>query len=137
MKVDRRFHCFGCQADGDVIDFASRFHGKCQPQGSRPHCWRRTSLFPMRTGERHLAGAGQGRNLRQESPKTAVSAHGATLLQSAVRLSPSRCAAGKRSMPHASRTGNGTRCLWKPCRDKSHVEYLLDVLLLPGHRGAG
>lgn len=25
MKVDRRFHCFGCQADGDVIDFVSRF----------------------------------------------------------------------------------------------------------------
>ncbi len=25
MKVDRRFHCFGCQADGDVIDFTSRF----------------------------------------------------------------------------------------------------------------
>ena len=24
MKVDRRFHCFGCQADGDVIDFVSR-----------------------------------------------------------------------------------------------------------------
>lgn len=27
MKVDRRFHCFGCQADGDVIDFTSRLHG--------------------------------------------------------------------------------------------------------------
>lgn len=24
MKVDWRFHCFGCQADGDVIDFVSR-----------------------------------------------------------------------------------------------------------------
>ena len=24
MKVDKRFHCFGCQADGDVIDFTSR-----------------------------------------------------------------------------------------------------------------
>lgn len=24
MKVDRRFHCFGCQADGDVIDFVGR-----------------------------------------------------------------------------------------------------------------
>ena len=24
MKVDRRFHCFGCQTDGDVIDFVSR-----------------------------------------------------------------------------------------------------------------
>lgn len=24
MKVDERFHCFGCGADGDVIDFVSR-----------------------------------------------------------------------------------------------------------------
>lgn len=24
MKVDRRFHCFGCQADGDVIDFTAQ-----------------------------------------------------------------------------------------------------------------
>ena len=24
MKVDRRYHCFGCQADGDVIDFVGR-----------------------------------------------------------------------------------------------------------------
>ena len=23
-RVDRRFHGFGCQADGDVIDFVSR-----------------------------------------------------------------------------------------------------------------
>ena len=27
MKVDRRYHCFGCQADGDVIDFVSRLEG--------------------------------------------------------------------------------------------------------------
>lgn len=27
MKVDRRFHCFGCQADGDVIDFVSQLYG--------------------------------------------------------------------------------------------------------------
>lgn len=26
MKVDRRFHCFGCQADGDVIDFAAKLY---------------------------------------------------------------------------------------------------------------
>lgn len=24
VKVDRRFHCFGCQADGDVIDFTAK-----------------------------------------------------------------------------------------------------------------
>lgn len=27
MKVDKRFHCFGCGADGDVIDFAALLHG--------------------------------------------------------------------------------------------------------------
>ena len=27
MKVDNRFHCFGCGADGDVIDFVSRIFG--------------------------------------------------------------------------------------------------------------
>ena len=24
MKVDKRFHCFGCGADGDAVDFVSR-----------------------------------------------------------------------------------------------------------------
>ena len=24
MKLDRRYHCFGCQADGDVISFTNR-----------------------------------------------------------------------------------------------------------------
>lgn len=27
MKVDKRFHCFACQADGDVIDFVSKLFG--------------------------------------------------------------------------------------------------------------
>lgn len=27
MKVDKRFHCFGCQADGDVFSFTSRLFG--------------------------------------------------------------------------------------------------------------
>ena len=27
MKVDKRFHCFGCQEDGDVIDFTSKLFG--------------------------------------------------------------------------------------------------------------
>ena len=26
MKLDRRFHCFGCGADGDVIDFTARLY---------------------------------------------------------------------------------------------------------------
>lgn len=27
MKVDNRFHCFGCGADGDVIDLVARLYG--------------------------------------------------------------------------------------------------------------
>ena len=27
MKVDQRFHCFGCQEDGDVIDFVGKLFG--------------------------------------------------------------------------------------------------------------
>lgn len=27
MKIDKRFHCFGCQADGDVIDLTARLYG--------------------------------------------------------------------------------------------------------------
>ncbi len=27
MKVDKRFHCFACQADGDAVDFVSRLLG--------------------------------------------------------------------------------------------------------------
>ena len=27
IKVDERFHCFGCGADGGVIDFVSRLYG--------------------------------------------------------------------------------------------------------------
>lgn len=27
MKLDERFHCFGCGADGDVVDFTARLFG--------------------------------------------------------------------------------------------------------------
>lgn len=27
MKVDKRFHCFACQADGDAVDFVSHLFG--------------------------------------------------------------------------------------------------------------
>lgn len=27
MKVDKRFHCFACQSDGDAVDFVSRLFG--------------------------------------------------------------------------------------------------------------
>lgn len=35
MKLDRRYHCFGCQADGDVIDFAALLFGIGAPDAAR------------------------------------------------------------------------------------------------------
>ena len=35
MKVGRRFHCFGCQADGNVIDFVSRLEHISSKEAAR------------------------------------------------------------------------------------------------------
>ena len=35
MKLDQRFHCFGCQADGDVIDFTARLFGLSCKEAAR------------------------------------------------------------------------------------------------------
>ena len=32
MKLDWRYHCFGCGADGDVIDFAAALYGLGKPE---------------------------------------------------------------------------------------------------------
>ena len=28
MKLDKRYHCFACQADGDVIDFVAKYYNR-------------------------------------------------------------------------------------------------------------
>ena len=54
MKVDKRFHCFACQADGDAVDFVSRLPGrwtprrsiavsKSSPRKSPKNCWKQES----------------------------------------------------------------------------------------------
>lgn len=45
MKVDKRFHCFGCGADGDVIDFAAQLYGL--DGKSAAENWLRTFKSPI------------------------------------------------------------------------------------------
>ena len=33
-KLDRRYHCFGCGADGDVIDFAAALCGLAKKEAA-------------------------------------------------------------------------------------------------------
>ena len=48
MKVDKRFHCFGCQADGDVISFTSRLFGF----NRKAAAYKLASDFGIRTNDR-------------------------------------------------------------------------------------
>ena len=34
LKLDRRYHCFGCSADGDVIDFAAALYGLAKKEAA-------------------------------------------------------------------------------------------------------
>ena len=34
MKLDWRYHCFGCGADGDVIDFAAALYGLAKKEAA-------------------------------------------------------------------------------------------------------
>ena len=77
MKVDRRFHCFGCGADGDVIDFVSRLE-QASPKEAALLLAQAFSI-PYEDKGPQEATAG--------NPGTAVPPHGAVLLPGAVRLS--------------------------------------------------
>ncbi len=50
MKVDKRFHCFGCQADGDVISFTSRLFGITRTAAA----YKLASDFNLRTDKQAL-----------------------------------------------------------------------------------
>ena len=53
MKVDRRFHCFGCQADGDVIDFVSRLDREPHGRSRRPQPRQESPEQQFKRMERH------------------------------------------------------------------------------------
>ena len=50
MKVDKRFHCFACGKDGDVIDFAASIF--LFPEGMLQRSWLMISVSVMISGIR-------------------------------------------------------------------------------------
>ena len=67
MKLDRRYHCFGCGADGDVIDFAAALYG---------------------LGKKEAAGKGKKAQAPAKIPGGTVSGSKEPLLPYSCRLSP-------------------------------------------------
>ena len=113
MKLDRRYHCFGCGADGDVIDFAAALYGLGKKS---PYNWHRTSGFPMRIGSRRerRKSPSPGRNPRRNSfrkQRTAASVFLPII---------STCSGhGERNMPRTPRRKPFIPGLWKPYRSKT------------------
>lgn len=111
MKVDKRFHCFGCQADGDVIDFTAKLFGlsvkeaalklaadfgiRYDARGHGP---------PVKKRSSQRSGRSCGRRSRDASVSTPV-------IFICWRT-------GKSGMPRSRRMPAGIRCLWKPCKNR-------------------
>ena len=85
MKLDRRFHCFGCQADGDAVDFVSRLFGL----PSKEAAMKIADDFGISYDSR------QKPSIRPKIPGAEISAGRKSLLQGAVRLLPSSEEVGK------------------------------------------
>ena len=124
MKVDKRFHCFGCGADGDVIDFVSRLYGMDEKSAAE----KLAADFQI-----HYEQSGWTQTIprtvkadpddwqREDTCFRGLSNHLHQLRQWAIMYAP--------------KWGDGT---WPPLfvealREKDYIEYLLDVLLCGSH----
>ena len=112
MKVDRRFHCFGCQADGDVIDFVSRLENV----SPREAALMLAQDFSIPYEDREPPGRSRRPQPRQESPEQQfkrMERYCFRVLSDYHNL----LRRWKRDYAPRRRRKNGTRFSWKPCRN--------------------
>ena len=134
MKVDRRFHCFGCQADGDVIDFVSRLENVSPKEAALMLA--QDFSIPYEDKEPPSRSRPK-RNPRKESPEQQfkrMERHCFRVLSDYHNL------LRRWKRDYAPKTPEEE---WHPLfvealQKQSHVEYLLDVLLFSdiGERAA-
>lgn len=121
MKVDARFHCFGCGADGDVIDFVARLHG----MGARPAAEKLAADF-------HIPYEKTGRKSTRVSSVRSEAQQYRQLEARCFRvLSDYLNLLRQWEVDYAPQPENEN---WHPLfvealQRKEHIEYLLDVLL--------
>ena len=111
MKVDRRFHCFGCQADGDVIDFTARLFGLNKKEAALKLAEDFSVSFDAK-----------GHDPPRRRPVRRKTSEELRYRQRSRNVS-GRCAitcicwnAGRRNTPRRRRRKHGTRCSWRPCK---------------------
>lgn len=80
MKVDKRFHCFACQADGDAVDFVSKLFGL----PSKEAAMKLADDFGISYDSRQKPKVKP--HIREPTPEPDLSERRSTMLQSADRL---------------------------------------------------
>ena len=83
MKLDKRFHCFGCGADGDVIDFVAALYGL----GKKEAAAQLASDFGLAYEDWKPPGRARKPKPRQKSPEEQFREAKSTLLPCPCRLS--------------------------------------------------
>ena len=84
MKLDRRYHCFGCGADGDVIDFTAALYGL----GKKEAAVQLAQDFGLSYEDWKPPGKAKKPKPRQKSPEEQFQEAKKPLLPYSCRLSP-------------------------------------------------
>ena len=125
MKVDKRFHCFACQADGDAVDFVSRLFGlpgkaaamKLADDFSIPYDARKKpSVKPKIREPTPEQKYQQEENSQPRNRDTDRRKAGATRCCPITSIISGH---GSSNTHRSSRRTNGIRCSWKPCKEKA------------------
>ena len=115
MKVDRRFHCFACQADGDVIDFTSRLFGL----SSKEAALKLAEDFSI-SFDRKGHDPPQKRVIKRKSARKCDTGRQS---RNAFGCCATTCVCwndGKKNMRPNNRRMTGILCLWRLCTG-SHI----------------
>ncbi len=114
MKLDRRYHCFGCGADGDVIDFAAALYGL----GKKEAAVQLAQDFGLSYEDWKPPGKAKKPKPRQKSPEEQFQeAKTAASVFLPIISTYSEC--GERNMPRTPRRKSFIPGLWKPYRSKT------------------
>lgn len=129
MKVDKRFHCFACQADGDAVDFVSRLFGL----PSKAAAIKLADDFGISYDNR------QKHRIKPISESLPRNRDAARKKADATRCCPITSIIsghGSSNTHQSSRRMNGILCSWKLCKEKaiSNICWMFFCMVQPRKR---
>ena len=124
MKLDRRYHCFGCGADGDVIDFAAALYGL----GKKEAAVQLAQDFGLSYEDWKPPGKAKKPKPRQKSPEEQFQEAKNRCFRILADYLHLLRVWRKEYAPHSPEEAFHPRFV-EALQKQAHVEYLLDVLL--------